>query len=119
MLILSLKASAQTAACKVVHNGKFKIYSKETGTTFIRREKNIQIEKNADYGAELIFNIIWITECDYELRPKQVISGDTSILNKGLVLKVHIKGVTKSKYIAETTSNFSDAKLEFVVQILN
>ncbi len=115
----SLTAHGQKITCKSLHQGKFKVTTKESGTTIITRKNNLQTEENAELGAKIIFTIDWITQCSYELRPKQVIQGDSSILHQGIVLKVMIKEIKNNKYIAETTSNFSDAKIDFEVEIIN
>ena len=73
--IFTLTALAQKPTCKSLHTGSFKIYTKETGTTFIKRTEKLQSEKNDDLGYEMVFDIVWIDECTYELRPKKTDKG--------------------------------------------
>jgi len=118
-LIITLTSFGQKPTCKSLHTGSFKIDSKEVGTTFIKRTEKYQIEKNDNLGYEIIFDITWIDECIYELRPKKLIKGDPSILGDGKsVLKTKIKGISNNNYIAETSANFSKEVMDFVVEII-
>lgn len=118
-LIITLTAFGQKPSCKSLHTGSFKIFAKESGTTFIKRTGKIQIEKNDDLGYEIIFDITWTDECTYELRPKKLIKGDPSILGDGKnVLKTRIKKISGNSYMAETSANFSDLVIDFEVEII-
>lgn len=111
---------SQRVTCRSLHEGTFRVVTKETGTTLIRRTKAVQIEENTFLNYKVIFDIIWIDDCVYELRPKEVIKGDPSILGDGKnVLTVRIKGVHKKNYIAETSANFSNGIVDFEVEILD
>ena len=56
----------------------------------------------------MVFDIVWIDECTYELRPKKLIKGDPSIMGDGThVLKTRIKEISKNSYTAETSANFN------------
>ena len=117
--ICALTASAQKPTCKSLHTGSFKIFTKESGTTYIKRSEKIQTEKNDDLGYEIIFDIVWIDECTYELRPKKLIKGDPWVMGDGThVLKVRIKEISNYTYIAHTTASFNPGSFEFVVDIL-
>ena len=118
-LIITLTAFGQKPTCKSLHTGSFKVSTKESGTTLIKRTEKYQIEKNDDLGYEVIFDITWIDECIYELRPKKIIKGDPSIMGNGTnVLKTKIKKISDNSYIAETSANFSEGKFDFVVEIM-
>ena len=118
-LIITLTAFGQKPTCKSLHTGSFKVSTKEAGTTLIKRTEKYQIEKNDDLGYEVIFDIAWIDECIYELRPKKLIKGDPSIMGDGThVLKTKIKKISDNSYIAESSANFSEAKFDFVVEIM-
>jgi len=126
LLFLSLFLGAnvisvgQTRDCKSLHTGSFKVFTKESGTTYIKRTKKYQTEKNDNLGYEVVFDITWIDECTYELRPKELIKGDPSIMGNGQnVIKTKIKEISDNKYIAETSANFSDVIMDFVVEIIN
>ena len=118
ILLLCMGASCQTTTCKSLREGKFKVTTKETGTTIITRKNNLQIEENADMKVNIVFNIRWTSDCSYELSPKQVIQGDSSILQQGRVVKVQIIGFRNNKYLAHSTSNFSDKTVDFEVEVL-
>jgi hypothetical protein len=119
ILVVSLTTQAQKPTCKSLHNGAYKISSKETGTTFITRSKKQQVEKNEELGYEIIFDITWIDECTYELRPKKLIKGDPAIMGDGSsYVRTRIKNITEKGYTAETTASFSPDKVDFVVEIV-
>src|SRR5687768_6352505 len=99
-IIITLTAFGQKPTCKSLHTGSFKVFTKESGTTLIKRTEKYQIEKNDDLGYEVIFDITWIDECIYELRPKKIIKGDPSIMGDGKnVLKTKIKKISDNSYI--------------------
>lgn len=117
--IFSLSANGQKPTCKSLHTGSFKIVSKEVGTTFIKRTAKLQTEKNDELGYEVIFDIVWLNECTYELRPKKLIKGDPSIMGDGThVVKTRIKEISNNSYIAETSASFGTGTFDFVVEII-
>lgn len=108
LLTIGLTALGQIPTCKSLHTGSFKIYTKETGTTFINRTEKYQVEKNEFLGYEVVFEITWTDDCTYELRPKKVIMGDPAIMGDGtLMIKSIIKKISINNYIAETSVNFN------------
>ncbi len=116
----NLTSFSQKAACRSLREGTFKVTTKESGTTLIRRTKKLQIEENAFLKYKLIFDITWINDCVYELRPKELIEGDPAILGDGKnVLTVRIKNINKKSYVAETSANFSKGIVDFEVEILD
>ena len=118
--IFTLTILGQNATCKSLHTGSFKVYTEESGTTFIKRTKKQQIEKNEYLGYEVIFDITWVDECTYELRPKKLIKGDPEIMGDGSsFVRTKIKNVTTKSYIAETTASFSQGIVDFVVEIIH
>ncbi len=116
---LNLLGLGQTRGCQSLHEGKFKITTKETGTTIFTRTKNLQIEENSDFGFKMIFNVTWIDDCTYVLRPKKVTKGDPSLMGKkGNFLTIRIKDVKENSYVGVTTSNFFDTTQEFKIEVL-
>ena len=117
--LFTLTILGQKPTCKSLHTGSSKVFTKEAGTTFIKRTEKLQTEKNDDLGYEIIFDIVWINECTYELRPKKLIKGDPSIMGDGThVLKTRIKEISNNSYIAETSANFNPGIFDFVVEII-
>lgn len=115
-----LGIQAQKPTCKSLHIGSFKVTSAESGTTFIKRGQKEQIEKNDFLGYEVVFDIKWLDECTYELRPKKLIKGDPSIMGNGNdFVRTKIKNITAKGYTAETTASFSPGSADFEVQIIN
>ena len=102
-----------------MHTGSFKVVTKESGTTLIKRTEKQQFERNDYLGYEIILDITWIDECSYELRPKKLIKGDPSIMGDGNnFVRTKIKNITAKGYIAETTGSFSPDSIDFVVEIV-
>jgi hypothetical protein len=119
IFVTTLTAIAQKTTCKSLHTGSFKVFTKESGNTFIERTEKYQLEKNDKLGYEIIFDITWTDECTYELRPKKLIKGDPAILGDGTnVLKTKIKKISDNSYIAETSANFNDGIVDFTVEII-
>jgi hypothetical protein len=117
--IITLSARSQNTTCKSLHTGTFKVYTKASGTTLIKRSSKIQIEKNDDLGIEMIFSVRWVNSCTYELRPLKIISGNPNLLGNGKrVLTTKIKDITNSSYVAETSANFIPDVIELKVEIL-
>lgn len=118
--LFSLGIFAQKQDCKSLHTGNYKVVAKESGTTFIKRTPTQQTEINESFGIEIIFDIKWINECTYELRPKKVVKGNPSLLGDGTnFVRVKIKDITVKTYIAETTASFAKEPMEFLVEILD
>jgi hypothetical protein len=115
----TMAAFGQKPTCASLQTGSFKVYSKESGTTLIERTRKIQTEKNEFMGYEMVFDITWIDECTYLLKPKKLIKGDPVILGNGKnVLKTRIKEISENTYVAEASSNFSDMVFDITVEIL-
>lgn len=109
----------QTKDCNPLHTGTFKLVSKTSGTTIIKRTEKLQVEENADMGVKMIFDITWVDECTYELRAKEVVKGDPVFMGKkGDFMTVRIKEIKAKSYIAVTTANFADFVLESEIEIL-
>lgn len=119
-ILLSLNSFGQKTTCQFLHEGTFKVTTKESGETFITRTKKYQIEENALMGYKVVFDIIWTDECSYELRPNKLIKGDPAIMGYGkYVLRARIKNITNKGYVAETSANFSHGIIDFEVEIIN
>jgi hypothetical protein len=113
-LNISLNLNAQT--CTSLHEGKFKLSEKELGITFITRDEKYQTEVNPIFN--IVFSIVWLDECTYELRPVKVIKGDASILEKDMVVTVEIIDIKKHGYKAICTNNFSKEKSTCIIEML-
>jgi hypothetical protein len=119
-LATNLAIFAQTPDCKPLHTGTFKLVDEKSGTTYIKRTDKLQIEKNDILGYEVIFDIKWIDDCTYELRPKEVIKGDPAIMGNGNhVLTTTIKEISGKKYITQSSANFFHGVYVFVIEIAN
>lgn len=113
-----LFACSQTMRCKELHTGKFKLNSKETGVTLIIRTHTQQLEENEKLGVKMIFDVVWVNACTYELHPKKVLQGDPSYMGKpGDYMTVVIKEIKEHSYISETTSNFYTGSIVSEIEI--
>ena len=118
-ILLSPSLFAQKQACQGLHEGMFRLVDKLSGTTVIQRTKTQQIEENAGMGVKMIFDLTWVNDCTYELRAKEVVKGDQSLMgNKGDVLTIKITAVKTNSYVAVTTANFAELVLEKEIEIL-
>ena len=116
---LSLSLYAQKPDCKLIHEGKFRIVDSLSGITIITRTKDFQVEENSGMGVKMIFDIKWIDDCTYELRPKEVVKGNQALVgNKGDFMTTHVKEVKINSYICVTTANFADFIKEWEVEML-
>lgn len=99
--------------------GIFKLTTLESGTTEITRNKNTQTELNDAPGVSIIYNVKWIHDCTYELRVKKLLRGDQMYaLKKGNVIICKISNFNQPSYIVNTSTNFSEFKAEFEMQIV-
>ena len=119
LLAISYTIFGQNLACSSLRKGTFKLTSKVSGTTIISRTDSLQIEENIEHGFKAVFDITWINPCTYELRAKEIIKGDPSLLgNKGDVITVQIKEIKNKSYVIETKANFSDLVLTTEIEVL-
>jgi len=109
-LIFSGVVLAQNnAECKKHHKGKFKISSEETGITIIKRRRKKQIETDDKKTYKSVSEIVWISDCVYELRNGRLIKGPEFLRGKPTdVFRVEILEVSSKKMTVRTTANFSD-----------
>lgn len=115
----ALSTPKKSPDCRSLHEGKFKVSHSQSGTTIITRTKDIQIEENVDYGVKMSFDIKWIDDCTYELRPKKMISGDPAFMGPaGSYLTVHIKDIKDNTYTAVTSSSDTPEVMEFTVDVI-
>ncbi|MEO5562058.1 MAG: hypothetical protein ABIR18_01460 [Chitinophagaceae bacterium] len=118
--LISISSTAQSSSCRAVRTGTFKVVSKESGTTLIKRGTKFQTEINKDLGVEIILSIKWTSSCSYELRPVKLVKGDPAMMGDGkTVITTKIKNITKHSYIAETSMTGSDVAIQFQVEILD
>ena len=109
----------QVNSCKDLHEGIFKLTTPESGTTEITRNKNTQTELNDVLGVSIIYYVRWIDDCTYELRVKKLLRGDQMYaLKKGNVIICKISNFNQHSYTVNTSTNFSDFKIEFEMQIV-
>lgn len=116
---LSIYTFGQQLNCDLLHEGLFKLATEQSGTTMIKRVKNIQIEENISLGFKIIYRVTWINNCTYELRFKELTKGDIKFIgNKDDVFTVQITSIGPKSYLAKSSANFSDGFLEREIFIL-
>jgi hypothetical protein len=71
-------------------------------------------------GVHVVYEITWIDDCTYRIRPTKVIKGDPAIMGRpGDFVTVKILEVREKSYIARATSNFADFELDLEVEIVD
>ena len=111
--------SGPETACRRLHTGKFKMISKQTGTVYIYRSRNRQVEIDKEAGIRVMYRVEWPDECTYVLFDSKVIKGDPSMAgNPADTLTVKITSIAEKSYTVLTTSNFSSLEMESELIIL-
>lgn len=113
LTFLSSTSFAQSLDCKKVQVGKFELVSKTSGTTIIERTKNTQTETNETMQLKTSYDLVWTSECSYELKNRKVIEGSSKFIMKPTdVICVEIIKIEGKKLLVKITSNFSDKVAE-------
>lgn len=113
LTLLSSISFAQSLDCKKMQVGKFELVSKTSGTTIIERTKNTQTETNETMQIKTSYDLVWTSECSYELRNRKVIEGSSKFVMKPTdVIRVEIIKIEDAKLTVKITSNFSDKVAE-------
>ena len=116
---ISINVISQKINCKLIHEGLFKLNTEYSGTTIIKRIRNIQIEENLILGFKMSYYVTWINDCTYELRPKKLIKGNVKFAgNLDDVFTVQIISLKTKSYVSKTSTNFSNEVLEREILIL-
>lgn len=105
LLFTIIASGLQAQSCKSVQQGKFKIRDNNSSITVITRNENYQIEENKTLKIKMAFDINWIDDCTYELRPYKMLEGDPSYFVKEMVITTVIKQVKKYGYEAVCSNN--------------
>jgi len=99
--------------CAQFKNGKFMIVDAENGNSYITRNGDTQTETGDGSGLELVFDVVWLTNCTYTLKVKEVINNPNDIpIPVEMVLKVEIIETKENSYIQRSTSDMFDLELE-------
>jgi hypothetical protein len=110
--------NAQVPGCKSIHDGKFKMTTKDYGTTLISRSGSKQIEENKKLEFKAVFDVKWINDCTYVLFNKKQIDGRSSYdFQPTDSLYVEIIEIRKRSYTGKTWSNFAKEIFEFEIEI--
>lgn len=123
VLILSSSSyhvlSQSSAPCHNYQTGKFMISNEISGVTIIKRTKKKQIEYSPNKAFKSKSDVVWISDCTYELRNTKLIKGPETMRGKPTdVLTVVIKETTDKYLIVSSTSNYSDLVRETKMHIL-
>lgn len=104
---------SQDLNCSEFKNGTFMIVDPEAGNSYITRNGNVQTEKGDSSGLELLFDVVWLDECTYTLKVKEVLKNPQNIpIPLEMVLTVHIIEVKENSYVQISTSDMFDMELE-------
>jgi hypothetical protein len=117
LLLFNFVSHADMPTCRSLHTGNFKVTEGGSITT-VRRIKNLQIEENADLKFKAVFEVTWLNECTYELRPKELLQGDPALFGeKWYVMTIHIKNIKNNSYTAEVSTNFFEDTVSIEMEI--
>lgn len=119
VIFLAQYATAQTSGCLALQKGKFKMNSDDYGPTYITRTKTYQIEEVPKLGLKSKCDIVWVSECKYELKNRVQLEGESSANGlENLVVIVEITKVNLKSYNIKVSSNMSDLTMDGVVEIV-
>jgi len=97
--------------CDKLKNGSFKMTDPFTGTTFIERKGDIQVETN-DIGDKVKLKIEWTSECLYTLKPIEFYVNNKWIADTtGVVQTVQIIKIKKGSYIFSAGNNKTNLRI--------
>lgn len=108
-IAFTLNTNAQASKCDTGHVGIFELDSgEEYGITRIERDNNTQTETNDHMGFKAQYDVVWINDCNYELKNKKIIKGVSTYGTQPTdVLKVEILKIEGSKIFMRLSSNFT------------
>lgn len=117
--ILATIASYGQPDCSKVKYGSFKQADEGNGELVITRKGKTQIEENTKIGLKISLDVVWTSDCTYELKNAKVLKGDFPQMPEGVVLYNEIIEVTNKYYRVRSWMNFApDEKTEFIIQII-
>ena len=112
-VFLTGNAFTQDLDCAQFKNGKFMIVDPENGNSYINRQGNTQTETGDGSGLELLFDVVWLNECTYTLKIKEVFKNPKNIpLLLEMVLTVEIIETKENSYVQRSTSDMFEMVLE-------
>jgi len=112
-VFLTGNAFTQDLDCTQFKNGKFMIVDPENGNSYINRQGNTQTETGDGSGLELLFDVVWLNECTYTLKVKEVLKNPKNIpLPLEMVLTVEIIETKENSYVQRSTSDMFEMVLE-------
>lgn len=106
-LILFNYASAQSANCRKMREGVFKMVTQGI-PTIIKRYKDYQLEYFNNSNKPVSFKVQWIDDCTYTLKPNASAFLKYPQIPKNALLTVKITKTYEKGYTMKTTANFND-----------
>ena len=118
-LVFSLGTLAQED-CAKIKNGTFKSVEEGRGDLIIIRKGKVQTEEHAATGLKLTMEVVWTSDCTYELRNVRVVKGEFSNpFPAGAVLHNEVIEVSDKSYrVRSWLSIAPDQKFEFTILII-
>ena len=113
LIFFTGNAFSQDLKCSQFKNGKFMIVDAEAGNSYITRNGNLQTETGDGSELELLFDVVWLDECTYTLKVKEILNNPNNIpIPMEMVLTVEIVEVKENSYIQISTSDMFEMELE-------
>lgn len=113
LTLFFLNARSQDLACSDLHEGSFTLDGKEFGIITIERTANSQTETCDLLNFKATYDIVWTGECEYELRNKKVLKGESKYGNEATdAIKATVIKISGNSILLRLTSNFADFETE-------
>ena len=104
LLILQASTCSRVINCNEIKTGEFKTVNEDKTETKIIRTENTQIEYHNDGERETHFEVIWLSDCVYQLVNRKVVKGADpySYLNN-VTLQIEISAIKPDFYKVKAT----------------
>lgn len=118
-ILLSVGSFAQVD-CSKLKNGNFKSSEAGRGDLLISRKGKVQTEEHVATGVKLSMDIIWTSDCSYDLKNIKVLKGEfvNPFPSDAVVHNEIIEVNNKSYRVRCWVSVAPDQKFEFTIQII-
>lgn len=110
LLLINCSPAPTKIECKKFHEGTFKMAAGEKSVV-IKRYAGKQLEYFDDAELPMSFDVTWIDDCSYTLRPDSLTLIKNPEIPKNSILTVKILRSSKNSYQIEARSNFSSTVL--------
>lgn len=108
---LKQKCSSVDLDCSSIKTGSFKTQDELSGLTIIERTDAYQIEENKEHGHKLKFEVTWLDECTYQLKPIEDLLNPENKKLPTMILTCQIIEINENGYTQISSSDTDNFKL--------